>query len=109
MVAVRNNIMTIIKFPSPKQAKYEFFDEIDEIEENGYHVFSLKNPKIPDYYPNKFPDYPGVSISDLKIGDTITIRVFFKIGTGSNILFLFSNGYAQLSRKLVRSLDSVHV
>jgi len=82
MVAARNDIMTIIKFPSPKQPKSGFFDEI---EEDGYHVFSLKNAKIPGYYPNQFPDYPGVSISDLKIGDAITIRVFFKIGTGSNI------------------------
>ena len=73
--------MSILKFPS-KQSSSPFFDELVE---DGYHVFSLKNAKIADYYPNKFPDYPGVSIKDLKVGDQITIRVFFRVGSGEEI------------------------
>jgi hypothetical protein len=46
---------------------------------------TLKNAKVPDYYPSEFPDYPGVSRSELRIGDTITIRVFFRIGDGEDI------------------------
>ena len=96
MVVARNSAMTIIKFPSPKQPKSEV---LYEIEEDGYHIFSFKNAKIPGYYPNKFPGYPGVSISDLKIGDTITIRVFFKIGTGNNIHV--DSGYIDLDVEFI--------
>ena len=73
--------MTIINFPQ-KETDAPFFEDIVE---EGYHVFSLKNGKVPDYYPNEFPDYPGVGLKDLKIGDTITIRVFFRIGDGEDI------------------------
>jgi len=73
--------MTILKFPS-KQPDSPFFQDI---EENGYHIFSLKNAKIPGYYPNKFPDYPGAFLKQLTIDDEITVRVFFKIGDGDNI------------------------
>jgi hypothetical protein len=72
--------MPIIEFPQkPSTNEPPFFSDIKK---EGYHVFSLKNAKIPGYYPNKFPDYPGVNLSDLTIGDTITIRVFFRVGTG---------------------------
>jgi len=73
--------MTIIKFPS-KQAEPPFFDDIVE---DGYHIFSLKNAKIPNYYPNEFPAYPSVPIKDMKIGDKITVRVFFRVGEGDEI------------------------
>ena len=73
--------MTILKFPL-KQSNSPFFkDIIDE----GYHIFSLKNAKIPNYYPNEFPDGPGVSLKDLKVGDVITVRVFFRIGSDEYI------------------------
>ncbi|WP_028319491.1 hypothetical protein [Desulfobulbus elongatus] len=65
----------ILKFPTQNDS-FPFFKEILE---NGYHVFSMKNAKVPDYYPNKFPDYPGVDLQHLHIGDVITIRVFFRI------------------------------
>jgi len=71
----------IIKFPS-KLDNFPFFKDILE---NGYHVFSQENAKLPDYYPNKFPDYPGVNLQNLYIGDVITIRVFFRIGSGKNV------------------------
>ena len=74
--------MTIIKFPTPNEPNSEFFKDIIE---DGYHVFSLKKANIPGYYPSKFPDYPGVSISELKIGDSITIRVFFRVGKGEDV------------------------
>ena len=71
----------ILKFPSPNDS-FPFFKEILE---NGYHVFSMENAKVPDYYPNKFPDYPGVDLHNLHIGDVVTIRVFFRIGSGKNV------------------------
>ena len=57
---------------------------INDIKEDGYHVYSLKNAKIPGYYPAELAKYPGVRIQDLKIDDVITIRVFFKVGSGKN-------------------------
>jgi hypothetical protein len=82
--------MTIIKFPS-KQVNTPFFKDVLE---DGYHVYSLENAKLKDYYPNKFPDYPGVALKELSVGDTITIRVFFKIGTGKNLRI--DGGYLDL-------------
>ena len=73
--------MTILPFPS-KQPESPFFQDIVE---EGYHIFSLKNAETPDYYPNEFPDYPGVLLKNLKVGDTITVRVFFRIGSGENV------------------------
>ena len=82
--------MTIIKFPS-KQVNTPFFkDVLDE----GYHIYSLEDAKLKDYYPNKFPDYPGVLLKDLNVGDVITIRVFVKIGTGKNVRI--DGGYVDL-------------
>ena len=73
--------MPVIKFPTASDQS-PFFKEIIE---EGYHIFSLKNAKKPNFYPNEFPDYPGVSIKDLKVGDKITVRVFFRVGTGEDI------------------------
>ena len=73
--------MPILEFPST-QPDSPFFQDI---EENGYHIFSRKHAKTPDYYPNEFPDYPIVRFKDLKLGDEITVRVFFKIGEGDNV------------------------
>ena len=71
----------ILKFP----AQNDSFPFSKEILENGYHVFSMENAKEPDYYPNKFPDYPGVDLQHLHIGDVVTILVFFRIGVGQNV------------------------
>ena len=73
--------MTIIKFPS-RQNDPPF---LNDIEEDGYHVYSLKNAKIPGYYPPELPEYPGVNIKDIQVDDVITIRVFFGIGKGKNM------------------------
>ncbi len=89
--------MTIIKFPS-KHTKPAFFDDITE---DGYHVFSLKNAEIPNFYPNEFPDYPGVSLQNLKVDDDITIRVFFRIGSGEDIRI--DGGYLDLEVEHIES------
>ena len=73
--------MKVLKFPS-KTDNVPFFKEINEEE---YHIFSFENPKNPNYYPNDFPDYPGVNLPDLKIGDVVTVRAFFKVGSGKNV------------------------
>lgn|GEM_PF-447605 len=73
--------MTLLKFPS----KHNNFPLFNDIFEDGYHIFNLENAKIPDYYPHKFPDYPGVNLKDLNAGDVITIKVFFRVGSGENI------------------------
>ncbi len=51
-----------------------FFDDLTE---EGYHIFSRRCGKIQGFYPSSFPSYPELEISDLKEGDTITIRAFF--------------------------------
>ena len=56
-----------------------------EIVQKGYHVFSMENAKLPGFYPNAFPDYPGVDYQQLRVGDVITIRVFFRIGAGRDV------------------------
>ena len=73
--------MAILKFPL-KQSNSPFFNDIIEF---GFHVFSLKNAKIPNYYPNEFPDEPCVPLKDLKVGDVITVRVFFRIGSDEDV------------------------
>ena len=73
--------MTIIKFPSKKNEPAF----LNDIEEDGYHVYSLKNAKTLGYYPPELPEYPGVNIKDLQVVDVITIRVFFRIGKGKNM------------------------
>ena len=85
----------ILKFPSQKTS-FPFYKEILE---NGYHVFSMENAKVPDFYPNKFPHYPGVDLHNLHIGEVITIRVFFRIGGGHNVST--DGGYLDLEVELV--------
>ena len=85
----------ILKFPEQND-RFPFFKEILE---NGYHVFSMENAKVPDYYPNKFPDYPGVDLQRLHVGDVVTIRVFFRIGSGQNVRA--DGGYLDLEVELI--------
>lgn len=80
------------------------FDEspfFHEIVEEGYHVFSLTNAKTPGYYPNQFPDYPGVKLSSLLVGDQITVRVFFLVGSGENVRA--DGGYIDLEVEVVET------
>jgi len=51
-----------------------FFDDLTE---EGFHIFSRRHAKCLGFYPNAFPSYPELDISDIKEGDTITIRAFF--------------------------------
>jgi hypothetical protein len=67
--------MTIIKFPKKNPSSEPPF--FSDIREDGYHVFSLKNAKKPNFYAPELPDYQGVALKDLKEDDDITIRVFF--------------------------------
>jgi hypothetical protein len=73
--------VTIIKFPQNPSNEPPFFSDIKE---DGYHIYSLKNAETANYYPPELPDYPGVSLQDLKEDDIITIRVFFGIGNGKS-------------------------
>ena len=52
----------------------EFFQELTE---DGYHIFSRQHAKDRDFYPNAFPSFPELNISDIKEHDRITIRAFF--------------------------------
>lgn len=88
--------MAIINFPSQQGNEPPFFKDIRE---DGYHIYSLDNVKIPNYYPDELPEYPGVSIGDLKEDDIITIRVFFGIGSGKNMRV--DGGYLDLKIELV--------
>ena len=73
--------MPIINIP-PQQPDSPFYDDIIT---EGYHIFSLKNAKIPNYYPDEFLDNRVISIKDLRVGDTITVRVFFRVDDGEDI------------------------
>ncbi|MEN8134458.1 MAG: hypothetical protein ABFS18_02825 [Thermodesulfobacteriota bacterium] len=75
-----------------------------EIEEDGYHIFSIEKAKITGFYPNRFPDYPGVKLTELSIGDRITIRAFFPVGPGEPIQI--DGGYIDLE---IEHVDSDHV
>ncbi len=93
--------MTIINFPNKPSNEPPFFSDIKE---DGYHVYSLKNAKKPNYYPPELPDYPGVSLKDLKEDDIVTIRVFFGIGKGKNMRV--DGGHIDLRVELVEK-DSI--
>ena len=71
----------ILKFPTSNDS----FHLYKEILENGYHVFSMEKARLPDYYPNRFPDYPGVDLQHLHIGEVITIRAFFRVAVGATL------------------------
>jgi hypothetical protein len=77
-----DNPMTIVNFPKKRPNEPPFFNDIQR---DGYHVYSLENTKTPNFYPPELPDYLGVALKDLKEDDTITIRVFFGIGKGKKM------------------------
>jgi hypothetical protein len=93
--------MTVLKFPQNSSNEPPFFSDIKE---DGYHVYSLKNAKKPNFYPPELPDYSGVPLTDLKEDDGITIRVFFSIGKGTNMRV--DGGHIDLQVELVEK-DSV--
>ena len=57
-----------------ENAHKAFFNDIAE---NGYHIFSRQHASIGEFYPNEFPDYPEIDISEIQIDDSVTIRAFF--------------------------------
>ena len=79
-------------------------DFYSEIEEDGYHIFSIEKAKNPGFYPHQFPDYPGVKLKDLMVGDRITVRAFFPVGSGKPIQV--EGGYIDLE---IEHVDSDHV
>ncbi|MCP3944914.1 MAG: hypothetical protein GY710_26020 [Desulfobacteraceae bacterium] len=89
--------MTIIKFPQKQPKEPAFFSDI---EENGYHIYSMENAKIPNFYPSEFPNYPGVALKNLREDDIITIRIFFDFKKGKDIRV--EGGYIDLK---VESID----
>ncbi len=52
-----------------------------DLEENGYHIFSKIKSKKKGFYPDKFPKYDDIDISNLNEGDVVIIRIFFLIST----------------------------
>jgi hypothetical protein len=74
--------LTVLKFPKKPTSEPPFFSDIKQ---DGYHIYSLKNAKKPNFYPPELPDYRGVALKDLKEDDIITIRVFFGIGKGKKM------------------------
>lgn len=88
--------MAIEKFQSHQKNEPPFFSDIRE---DGYHIYSIKNAKKPSFYPPELPDYPGVTLSDLKQDDIITIRVFFGIGSGKKMRV--DGGYVDLEIEVV--------
>jgi hypothetical protein len=89
--------MPKVNFP-PESSEPPFFADIRE---EGYHILSLENQKIPGYYPKELPMYPGVSLKDLEIGDVITIRAFVKVGKGEN--FRVDGGLISLQVEFIDS------
>ncbi len=89
--------MPTIKFPSGA-SEPPFFEDIRE---EGFHILSLENQKIPGYYPKELPKYPGVSLKDLKIDDVISIRAFFKVGKGKD--FRVDGGLIELRVEFIDS------
>lgn len=88
--------MSIIQFPQKQPTEPPFFSDIRE---DGYHVYNIENAKKPDFYPSELPEYSGVDLKDLREDDTITIRVFFGLGSGKNMRV--DGGYVDLKVEFV--------
>jgi hypothetical protein len=52
-------------------------DFFNDLTEDRFHIFSRQHAKSTGFYPNSFPSYPELDITDIKDSDTITIRAFF--------------------------------
>ena len=70
-----------------------------DITEDGFHIFGRQHTKTPGFYPNVFPSYPELDISDIKEGDTITIRAFFP--TSKKAMPHIDSGHIDLEVKYV--------
>jgi len=52
----------------------QFFSDLAN---EGFHIFSRRNAQTTGYYPNAFPSFPEIDITNIKEGDTVTVRAFF--------------------------------
>ena len=64
---------------------FEYDNLDDEIEQNGFAIFSRIRHQIPGYYPNVLSQYREIAIEDLKDGDVVIFRAFFPIIKGERI------------------------
>ncbi|MCP3941669.1 MAG: hypothetical protein GY710_09345 [Desulfobacteraceae bacterium] len=88
--------MSIINFPQRQPIEPAFFPDIRE---DGYHIYSIENAKIPSFYPSDIPNYPGVVFKDIREDDIITIRIFFDVKKDNNIRI--ESGYIDLELEFV--------
>lgn len=65
-----------------------------DLAENQFHIFSRQHAKNQGFYPNDFPSYHELDISDIEEGDTITIRVFFP--TSKSAMSQIDSGHIDL-------------
>ncbi|MCK4467915.1 MAG: hypothetical protein KAU60_06140 [Desulfobacterales bacterium] len=66
------------------KSKYKCPEFSNEIENDGFAIFSKEKAKQKGYYPTEFPDFEDLSIDVIKPDNVLTIRAFFKIGKGKN-------------------------
>jgi len=84
---------------NPRKVTMEFSENdhkelFADITQEGFHIFNRRCAEIPGFYPNKFPSYPTLDISDIKEGDRITIRAFFAIT--KDIILQVDSGHIDL-------------
>ena len=72
-----------------------------DVIENGFHIFGRNQAKTPNFYPNQFPEYPVVKLSSLVVGDRITVRAFFRIGSGDPLRI--DSGLIDLAVELIEA------
>jgi hypothetical protein len=53
-----------------------------ELTDKGYAILSRVKNLQPGYYPNKFPDFKPLSISQIRTSDLLEIRAFIQASPG---------------------------
>lgn len=89
-----------------------FMDEEDSLDSPfltdilafSYHIYSRESAKIPGCYPDEFPEYPEVALGDVRVGDYVTVRAFFRIGDEEPVQV--DGGYIDLE---VEQVEADHV
>ncbi len=70
-----------------------------DLKEDRYHIFSITKAKRRNFYPNPIPRHKSTHPARIKIGDVITIRAFFALGT--NAIEAIESGLIQLEVEFV--------